>query len=148
MTDLIARLRDYSPETQRHVVHEAADALEAKDETIDWMQGLLETCDAALEAQVKEVAAMRAEIAKLTYERDGWKREDEAECKENAALRELLMEAAPMVRSYRRKHERSFEQTSRKLFTEAAEGHAETVGRCDRILTAIDAFRAALKEKP
>ena len=79
MTDLIARLRDYSPETQRHVVHEAADALEAKDETIDWMQGLLETCDAALEAKDRE-------IAKLTYERDGWKREDEAECEENKRL--------------------------------------------------------------
>jgi len=72
-------------------------------------------------------------------------RDTAAAIDEVAALRELLMEAAPMVRSYRRKHERSFEQTSRKLFTEAAEGHAETVGRCDRILTAIDAFRAALK---
>lgn len=51
----------------------------------------------------------------------------------------LLQEARPMVQSYRRKHERAFDAASRKLFTELAEKHAETMGKCDRILAAIGA---------
>ena len=71
MTDLIERLRQ--------VVRAACVPYRVYD-------AVCAEAAAALEAQVKEVAAMRAEIAKLTYERDGWKREDEAECEENKRL--------------------------------------------------------------
>jgi hypothetical protein len=55
----------------------------------------------------------------------------------------LLQEVRPMVQSYRRKHEKAFDAASRKLFTELAEKHAETMGKCDRILAAIGAADSA-----
>ena len=54
-----------------------------------------------------------------------------------AEAERLLQEVRPMVQSYRRKHEKAFDAASRKLFTELAEKHAETMGKCDRILAAI-----------
>lgn len=60
-----------------------------------------------------------------------------------AAAERLLQEVRPMVQSYRRKHEKAFDAASRKLFTELAEKHAETMGKCDRILAAIGAADSA-----
>jgi hypothetical protein len=60
-----------------------------------------------------------------------------------AEAERLLDEVRPMVQSYRRKHEKAFDAASRKLFTELAEKHAETMGKCDRILAAIGAADSA-----
>lgn len=57
-------------------------------------------------------------------------------------LKGLLKEVVPMVESYRRKHERAYAAAERKFITQYMEDHAETVGKCDRILSQIEPLAA------
>ena len=56
------------------------------------------------------------------------------------ALAALMREVRPMIGAYRRKHERAYKAAERRFHTEYMEFNAEVVGKCDRILAALDAM--------